>query len=636
MGKPFRAELARLAETYDWSMCQDITPVTNFLRSNVASPVYFLGSGGSFSSAAFAAYLHEQLTTQVAEAVTPLQFSARSLLSSAAVLMMSAGGKNRDILSAFRSAVERDTKRLGVICFDPTSALAKLANKVWSTELFASRLPTGRDGFLATNSLLAFFILMARGYQAVGLLKGTLPKDAKEAIDGAAWSEQELKNALSRRYLLVLYGAHTRAAAIDLESKLSEAALSAVQLVDFRNFAHGRHHWIAKHAAETGLIAFVSPDIQKIADRTLDAIGKRVPIGRIELQAVDVNANIAALFGTFEVTRLAGELRGIDPGKPGVPDFGRRIYHLQSNKAATTIGSRPSLQLVANRKLGAAASLSAPLAIQRVAKSASHFERFLSKVSFGGVLFDFDGTLCSHRERFSELRKDIVAVVESLLRKNIAVGIATGRGKSVRVQTQQSINKTMWDRIWVGYYNGSQIARLSDDMFPDVNRPIDPAIERFDEIIHADALLSEIATITTRPAQITLEARAAALRPKDLWRYASRFLQGADDVRILFSSHSVDIVPKYVSKLAVLRKLQSIIGEEDKVLCIGDLGEFPGNDFELLAHPYSLSCDEVSADEGSCWNLAPASFRSTQAALYYLKHMKMREGRFKLSLPALG
>jgi hypothetical protein len=32
MEKPFTSELARLTETYDWAMDQDITPLVNFVR----------------------------------------------------------------------------------------------------------------------------------------------------------------------------------------------------------------------------------------------------------------------------------------------------------------------------------------------------------------------------------------------------------------------------------------------------------------------------------------------------------------------------------------------------------------------------------------------------------------------------
>ncbi len=635
VGKPFKMELSGLDATYEWAMRQEVGPLSTFLRASLDRPMCFVGSGGSFSAATFAAYLHEQLTTQVAEAITPLEFSGRSHLHSGAVLIMSAGGKNRDIILAFKNAVERDTKHLAVACFGSDSTLATLGRKVWGTELFCNDLPTGRDGFLATNSLLAFFILIARAYNDAGLTRGTLPEKANTLRRASVWSQERLTQALSRRYAIVLFGPHTRAAAVDLESKLSEAALAAVQLVDFRNFAHGRHHWIAKHAEDTGLIAFVSPDVKPIADRTFSAIGKRIPIARIDVPDSHVSANISALFATFEATRIAGDLRGIDPGRPGVPEFGRRIYNLRSPSKVKAIGGNPSSRLVTSRKLGTAGSLLSPLVLRGIGGAARKFVRSLSRPTYGAIVFDFDGTLCSHRERFSALRKDVAAALESLLRKNIAIGIATGRGKSVRVQMQQSLDRTLWEKLWIGYYNGSEVAQLSDDTFPNVHRPLNPAIDGLDKMFKSDRLIGELATITTRPMQITLEPKVPALFPNELWRYVSRYVREAEDARVLFSTHSVDIVPKSVSKLSVLRKLQSISPQGREVLCIGDLGQFPGNDFDLLAHAYSLSCDEVSADELSCWNFAPASFRGVQATLYYFHRMKITNGQFTLMLPTL-
>ena len=57
-----------------------------------------------------------------------------------------------------------------------------------------------------------------------------------------------------RATIVVLHGHVTQAAAIDLESKLTEAALGQVQLADYRNFAHGRHHWFAKHGESSAII----------------------------------------------------------------------------------------------------------------------------------------------------------------------------------------------------------------------------------------------------------------------------------------------------------------------------------------------------------------------------------------------
>ena len=100
------------------------------------------------------------------------------------------------------------------------------------------------------------------------------------------------------------------------------------------------------------------------------------------------------------------------------------------------------------------------------------------------------------------------------------------------------------------------------------------------------------------------------------------------------SSHSIDILAPGVSKQSLIVALMEWLpqGHEDSaILCIGDRGRWPGNDFELLQHPLSLSVDQTSSDPDTCWNLAPPSSRHVDACLYYLRHMKVRVGGFRLS-----
>jgi hypothetical protein len=68
------------------------------------------------------------------------------------------------------------------------------------------------------------------------------------------------------------------------------------------------------------------------------------------------------------------------------------------------------------------------------------------------------------------------------------------------------------------------------------------------------------------------------------------------------------------------------------VLCVGDRGQWPGNDFSLLTSPYALSVDEVSQDPTTCWNLAPPGHRGVRAALGYLAGLKKGKGGLRLSL----
>lgn len=71
------------------------------------------------------------------------------------------------------------------------------------------------------------------------------------------------------------------------------------------------------------------------------------------------------------------------------------------------------------------------------------------------------------------------------------------------------------------------------------------------------------------------------------------------------------------------------------ILSIGDKGQWPGNDFDLLANPFSLSVNEVSGDPTTCWNLAPAGHRGVQATLDYLGCFRTNQGYFYIDLKQL-
>src|SRR6202030_4348732 len=71
-------------------------------------------------------------------------------------------------------------------------------------------------------------------------------------IDRERWIE-----SLTDRTVSLLYSPPLSAAAADLESRFVEGALGNIHAADWRNFGHGRHHWFAKRADETGIVALV-------------------------------------------------------------------------------------------------------------------------------------------------------------------------------------------------------------------------------------------------------------------------------------------------------------------------------------------------------------------------------------------
>jgi fructoselysine-6-P-deglycase FrlB-like protein len=155
VGKPFKSELAALAQTYEWAQKLSPERLATLFGPPVV-PLYVVGSGGSLSAAHFVADLYEAAFGVPARIETPLGLSrALRIQRTFNVLILSAGGANKDIVGACREAIASEPKQLTVVCATAGSPLAKLARTYDGASVLEFDLPTGRDGFLATNSLLA-------------------------------------------------------------------------------------------------------------------------------------------------------------------------------------------------------------------------------------------------------------------------------------------------------------------------------------------------------------------------------------------------------------------------------------------------------------------------------------------------
>jgi hypothetical protein len=226
MGKPYQSELTKLAATYAWALNEDIARLSSFVRESAESNLYVTGSGGSYSAAAFVAFVTRFSGGQHGSAVTPLELSSIPHMRRSSVLIFSAGGNNSDVVAAFQSAVSREPVGLGIVCLRPDSKLARQASLYEFVQIWAHGSPAGKDGFLATNSLLAFFTVAHRMYCP----GRKLPPNYENLRSLSDYSAKDAESVLSRESLVVLYGPSTKAAALDLESKMSEAALASVHI----------------------------------------------------------------------------------------------------------------------------------------------------------------------------------------------------------------------------------------------------------------------------------------------------------------------------------------------------------------------------------------------------------------------
>jgi len=627
MGKPYEIELRNLSQTYEWALKVPIEKLCYFVNASHDLPLVAVGSGGSLTAACMAALLHQKVG-MMSKGVTPLDFiSTEKTIQDTSVLIMSAGGRNTDILSAFRFAATSEPRQLMAFCMRTKSPLAILSKKFRYSSLLDFDLPSGKDGFLATNSLLAFIVILIRAYKESLGEEYTFQQNLPYIHENYEEFKILAHPLLEKNTFVVLYGGWGFPVAIDAESKFTEAALSNIQIADYRNFAHGRHHWLAKRGAETGIIALITPDERRIAERTLDLIPENIPSLQITTDKTGPTGSLELLVKMLCLVYLVGTVRGIDPGMPGVPPFGRRIYNLRlsiSGRRPVPHGMDHKERIAIIRKSKCSSLTNMKIEdLEYWQKAYRVYIQRIEQATFGAVVFDYDGTLCDPNERYSGLPNEIGQELVRLLREGIFLGIATGRGKSVRNDLQRSIPKKLWGKVLIGYYNGSDIAFLKDQDHPDKTSPLHTSLQLIKDSFCNNQQFLRLAKYECRPKQITVEPFKAAF-----WRMTRAILLDILTkikllgIQVLESSHSIDVLAPGVSKRDLVLACEEVAkktGNPGVALCIGDRGEWPGNDYEFLSTPYSLSVHTVSADSESCWNLSQAGHRGVQATMEYLR-----------------
>jgi len=149
MGKPFASELLKIPDTLAWANQVDVNPLTEFFLQCQYAPLVSIGTGGSFTAAELLRLLFEA-RGGIAISHTPLSFlQSNADLRGANLVLFTAGGNNKDVLEAWRVAVEREVRRILVICGSPTSKIAALAKRT----LFVGLSDGARiDGFRRANA----------------------------------------------------------------------------------------------------------------------------------------------------------------------------------------------------------------------------------------------------------------------------------------------------------------------------------------------------------------------------------------------------------------------------------------------------------------------------------------------------
>lgn len=619
MGKNYLKELKGLNNIYASAMKSNIDPIVSFISKYRTCPLIGVGSGGSYSTAAVFEFLCIRAGL-IAQKMTPLELGQlHCQLSKSAAILFTAGGSNNDSKNSYKYLTEMEPEGILTCCMRRNAPIKQIQKNNIHNFYFEYEMPVRKDGYLAVESLFSATILLIRAFYIITHDSFFLLPENKN------WNifeldKQVVKEINGKESILILHGGITTPAAIDLQTKFSEVALGNTQLVDFRNFAHGRHYWLSNRKETTAIISLVGSSQENLVNKTLGLLPKEIPVLRLNFDDTSANGIIEALYYCFWIIGLISDISDFDPGRPHIDDFGRKLYHLNYD-----IGKRKDMNLRRINSIIMAAYRKSVkqqgIDLAEYVKYSTLYWKNLTCRKYCGIVFDYDGTLHNKYCNDNVLENKLFKKIEELLANNIKIGIATGRGKSVREELKNKISSLYWEKVVIAYYNGGVIGTLDDNSKPnkkqiDIPIPLNEALSCIND-----------ENIEPNPYQITLLKDDMKISVAEFDSLKEKLLH-IKGIKVIETYSSIDVVPIETSKKNIFSMWDI---EENAFLTIGDSGCLGANDYDLLCCNNALSVDYVSNSLESCWNYAKPGMRNLEATEYYLNLIEIQEnGKFIL------
>lgn len=629
MGKDFEKELSALDLIYRTAQEEDVRVIVDYLLRYYGKLFWGIGSGGSYSVARIFEYLCVR-TGWTAKSLTPLELSLYDVqIKRNAAILFTASGRNADSKNSYQYLSELEPEGLLTCCMHKDAPLKLRQKNNLHNFYFEYKMPVAKDGYLAVESLISSLVLLCKAFEcASGNPFFHLP--SQYSWRSCKLESSLLKEILSKESLILLHGGITTPVAIDLESKFCEASLGNIQLADFRNFAHGRHYWLSDRKNSTAIITLAGASEKDLVERMLPLLPAEIPVMRLDVDDQSIRGMLDAFDFAFELVLQAGFFRNTNPGRPKIDVFGRDLYHLNYNicKRAENLSRRTSaLKMAVYRKKGDSSGICG----DQHFTAGEEYHRELVSSQYQGLIFDYDGTL--HDKRKNSIIEDtIFEKINTFLEHGVRLGIATGRGKSVRKELQGVIRKEYWRDVVIAYYNGGCIGTLDDESQPDKNAiPIPPEFYTVLDYIKSKNLAEHIqidGVQDRNPYQLSILLND--YRKRFYINQIIVFCREVKGLKVLASSHSVDIIPAFSSKNNLFSYWKSQGYTATDFLVMGDAGQPGGNDYELLSENLGLSVDYVSDVPDACWNFAKPGMRNLEATMYYLSKIVLKDNGFIL------
>lgn len=633
----FAEKLATLPNTIRLAGEGPVADLAEALHAGHGRPTLALGSGGSAVTAAYLAHCRTSLGLGFTAVQTPMEFVlSMHDWSGWDIWLFSAGADNADISAAYTMAKSSSAQAIYLVTINPDGATATRARLDLRVQTFVAPTSERKDGFLATHSMVAMItaLLAASGHVAGNSAPDQLVTRFDSVVQ-AVLEEQRAADAV-RDFcvgdtIIIMHDPRCQTLATLIETSLWETGIAPVQRTDFRNFAHGRHVWAARHPSKMLMLALTAAESRAVWQPIAAALPGDIRAGSLDLgHAGRFRTAVSVIEGLVLINAL-GERSQTDPGKPGRGPFAGAIY----DDAALSDLAVAFTSNVVHKSRAIQFNDEERCREEAVHCAGRDWKVSLSAAAIGGVVMDYDGTIVTTEERLSPPSSAIIGEIIRLLDAGIAVGFATGRGGSAGEMLRSVLPERVHDYVLMGYYNGSHIRPLSVDIQLEPP-PFHSAIETIGAWIEGSGLIRLGATFKHGPVQVTI-GRDDVLAPELFLQSLRRHPDVANgSVVVTQSHHSYDLYPSGTSKRAVIEAVQAGMADNVlKVLALGDSGSALGNDHDLLSQQPSISVDSVCGDLDGCWTIFGHDAKGPSALLRILEALTVESGVARLHLSGL-
>lgn len=627
----FADKLATLPSTVRLAVTGPIEAIAAALHEGVGRPAVAIGSGGSAIMAEFFARCRSTLGLGLTIVQTPMEFVlAQDSWTDFDVWLFSAGADNPDAAGAFTAGLGSAAATIRLLTVNAQGSTALAAGRHDRAQVFVAPVAERKDGFLATHSVVAMVTCMLAASDLLAKrspIAESVERYALEVERIVAETEPTVPGFHPGDTIVVLHDPQCRTFATLIETSLWETGIAPVQRVDFRNFAHGRHVWAARHPDNMFILAVTTAVSRGIWSRIRDALPQDIRKAELDFgQTGRFRTAVSVIEGLMTI-HVLGQATGTDPGKPGRGEFAEAIY---GDPGLADLAQR--LGPAIRHKLEAVQLHDDPACPATAADIArDDWLGAISKARIGAIVLDYDGTVVATEARLDPPAADLIDELARLADSGVAIAFATGRGGSAGEALRHALPQRLHPKVIVGYYNGGHIRPLSVDI--DTDPPeANPDLAALAEWIEKQELLKPGITLKRGKIQITIN-HADVRSPTEFLGTLASFPAITDGrIKGVSSHHSFDLLPAGTSKTLVSKELRCIIPGGAQVLAIGDSGEPGGNDVELLAEPPSVSVDEVCGSLGGSWSLFGRSPTGPAALLRILRALRVENGHGRLDL----